>query len=107
MGSGFQTPITIKNAIDKIHTREFLIPAIQRKFVWKSFQIEMLFDSILRGYPINSFMFWKISDPQIKSGFKFYEFLTDFRERYSVGSGFQSHYYRISGASEQGRASGG
>lgn len=83
MGSGFQTPITIKNAIDKIYQREFLIPAIQRKFVWKSYQIEMLFDSILRGYPINSFMFWKISDSQIKSGFKFYGFLPEFRERYS------------------------
>ena len=82
-GKRFSNSNTIKNAIDKIHTREFLIPAIQRKFVWKSFQIEMLFDSILRGYPINSFMFWKISDPQIKSGFKFYEFLTDFRERYN------------------------
>ena len=83
MGSGFKTRITIKNAIDKIYQRKYLIPAIQRKFVWKSHQIEMLFDSILRGYPINSFMFWKISDSKIKSGFKFYEFLTKFRERYS------------------------
>lgn len=80
MSSGFQTPITIKDAIDRIHNRYFLLPAIQRKFTWTSNQIEMLFDSIMRGYPINSFMFWKISDNAIKSGYKFYEFLTAYRE---------------------------
>lgn len=80
MGSGFQTPITIKEAVDNIHRRKFLLPAIQRKFTWSSHQIEMLFDSIMRGYPINSFMFWKITDDDIKSGYKFYEFLTDYRE---------------------------
>lgn len=53
MGSGFQNPITIKEAVDKIHSRQYLLPAIQRKFTWTSNQIEMLFDSILRGYPIN------------------------------------------------------
>lgn len=80
MGSGFKEPITIKEAIDKIHSRQFLLPAIQRKFTWSSTQIEMLFDSILREYPINSFMLWRISDGEIKSGYKFYEFLTSYRE---------------------------
>lgn len=80
MSSGFQNPITIKDAIDKIHNRQYLLPAIQREFTWSSNQIEMLFDSILRGYPINSFMMWKISDNEIKSGYKFYEFLTEYRE---------------------------
>lgn len=80
MGSGFQNPITIKEAIDKIHARQFLLPAIQRKFTWSSSQIEMLFDSILRGYPINSFMLWKITDSRIKKDYKFYEFLTTYRE---------------------------
>jgi len=82
MASGFQSPITIKTAIDKIFAREYLLPAIQRKFVWKSTQIEVLFDSIMRGYPINSFMFWEIKDDKIKTDFKFYEFLTDYREYY-------------------------
>ena len=71
MGSGFQNPITIKEAIDKIHGRQFLLPAIQRKFTWSSSQIEMLFDSILRGYPIKSFMLWKITDGNIKKDYKF------------------------------------
>lgn len=83
MASGFQNPITIKEAIDNIYSRRYLLPAIQRKFTWSSWQIEMLFDSILRGYPINSFMFWKIRDEQIKSGYKFYQFLQEYREFYS------------------------
>jgi len=80
MSSGFAKPITIKNAIDKIDQRLFLLPAIQRKFVWNSYQIEVLFDSIMRGYPINSFMFWEITDKTIKENFKFYEFLKNYRE---------------------------
>ncbi len=80
MSSGFQSPITIKDAVDNIHSRKFLLPAIQRKFTWSSGQVEMLFDSIMRGYPINSFMFWKITDNKIKSNYKFYEFIKEFRE---------------------------
>lgn len=80
MSSGFQNPITIKEAIDKIYNRQYLLPAIQRKFTWKSEQIEMLFDSILQGYPINSFMFWNISNSEIKNNYKFYEFITNYRE---------------------------
>jgi len=80
MASGFATPITIKDAIDNIISRKYLLPAIQRKFVWKSEKIETLFDSIMRGYPINSFMFWEIKDDKIKNDFKFYQFLTEYRE---------------------------
>jgi len=80
MSSGFVTPITIKEAIDNIVDRTYLLPAIQRKFVWSSDQIEILFDSIMRGYPINSFMFWEVKDDKIKNQFKFYQFLTEFRQ---------------------------
>ncbi|MDR0899964.1 MAG: DUF262 domain-containing protein [Lactobacillaceae bacterium] len=33
------------------------LPKIQRGFVWKSSQIENIWDSILRGFPIGSFLF--------------------------------------------------
>ena len=82
MGSGFKEAITIKDVIDNIQEKKYLLPAIQRKFTWSSTQIEMLFDSILRDYPINSFMLWKISSDEIKSNYKFYEFLYEFREFY-------------------------
>lgn len=80
MSSGFVTPITIKDAIDKIVARTYLIPAIQRKFVWSSDKVETLFDSIMRGYPINSFMFWEIKEQSLKNDFKFYQFLTEYRQ---------------------------
>ena len=38
--SGFQTPIKIKDAIDAIVARQYLLPAIQRKFVWSASKVE-------------------------------------------------------------------
>ena len=74
--------ITVKNAMRNIATNQYLLPAIQRKFVWEIGQIEMLFDSILRNYPINSFMLWKITDSRIKSNYKFYVFLKDYAKKF-------------------------
>lgn len=34
MKKGFQTPITIKEAIDKIDENKYVLPGIQRRFVW-------------------------------------------------------------------------
>jgi uncharacterized protein with ParB-like and HNH nuclease domain len=79
MSSGFANPITIKDAIDYIDDGTYLLPAIQRKFIWSNDQIEVLFDSIMRGYPINSFMFWEVKESKIKNEFKFYRFLTEYR----------------------------
>ena len=79
MSSGYQNNISIKEAIDHIDRQEYLLPSIQRKFVWSASQIETLFDSIMRGYPINSFMFWHIQDAGIKKDFKFYKFLSAYR----------------------------
>lgn len=77
--SGFQAPIRIKDAIDRIVARKYLLPAIQRKFVWSAAKVEALFDSIMQGYPINSFMFWEITSADVKNRFKFYEFLKSYR----------------------------
>ena len=38
------------------------IPPLQRGLVWKPKQVEMLWDSILRGFPIGSFLLSKSSD---------------------------------------------
>lgn len=37
----------------------YFLPHIQRPFVWNTFQIEQLFDSILRLYPFGSLLFFK------------------------------------------------
>ena len=74
--------ISINEALKNIGKGNYLLPAIQRKFVWKSEQIEQLFDSIMQGYPINTFMFWKITDSRIKIDHKFYSFLLYYREHF-------------------------
>ena len=74
--------ISIKEAMNNIATNHYLLPAIQRKFVWESEQIEMLFDSIMRNYPINSFMFWEITDNSIKHNYTFYQFIRDFTKKF-------------------------
>lgn len=83
MAGEYEKAITIREAIAGINSRNFLLPAIQRKFVWSSRQICVLFDSIMRGYPINTFMFWEIKDPEIKKGYKFYEFLKAYCQRFN------------------------
>ncbi|MBP5437693.1 MAG: DUF262 domain-containing protein [Treponema sp.] len=77
---GFAQQISIKNAIDKIYQKKYLLPAIQREFVWSTDQIETLFDSIMREYPISSFLFWELDEKNIPK-YKFYEFIRNYHER--------------------------
>ncbi len=57
------------------------LPALQRGFVWKVSQIEELWDSILRGYPIGSFLLSKSKDEKL--------FLLDGQQRAtSISLGF-------------------
>lgn len=48
----FQVPITIRKAIGHIQKNEYVLPAIQREFIWRPHQITDLFDSLMRDYPI-------------------------------------------------------
>ena len=82
MSKGFQPAITIKEAIDNIDDSTFLLPAIQRKFIWSTEQIELLFDSIMREYPINSLMLWRITSERIEKNYKFYSFLRTYIQRH-------------------------
>jgi uncharacterized protein with ParB-like and HNH nuclease domain len=76
----YQTAITIKEAIDNIKKRDYVLPSIQREFVWDTDQIEMLFDSIMRDYPISTFLFWKVDKTRVKN-FQFYEFLKKYHQK--------------------------
>ena len=83
MERGYQKELTLKNVTDSVKNNKYLLPALQRKFVWSSDKIEKLFDSIMQDYPINSFMFWEVTDSQIKNDFKFYSFLLNYRQRFN------------------------
>ena len=76
----YEAPITIKKAIDNIRKKQYVLPSIQREFVWDTLQIERLFDSLMRDYPISTFLFWKVSKHKIKD-FQFYEFLKHYHEK--------------------------
>ena len=62
--------LTIKAVIDEINMSYF-IPDIQREYVWlrnpEDKKIEQLFDSLLRGYPISSFLIWKLKKTDIEN----------------------------------------
>ncbi len=75
----FETPITIKTAVENIYSRKYLLPAIQREFVWSTDQIEVLFDSLMRDYPIGSFLFWFVGREHT-GDYEFYEFIRTFSE---------------------------
>jgi uncharacterized protein with ParB-like and HNH nuclease domain len=76
----YQTALTIAEVMEGIQSRKYLLPSIQREFVWSQKQIETLFDSLMRDYPINSFLFWEVSDEKIHE-FRFYEFLRDYHQK--------------------------
>jgi len=75
--SQFQMPITIHQALTYVKNNNYLLPAFQREFVWKSDQIEKLFDSLMRGYPTSSMLFWKVKG-DTKTKWKFYKFIDSF-----------------------------
>lgn len=75
----FQTPITIKQALKNIESNNYLLPAIQREVVWSKDQIVRLFDSLMRDYPIGSFLFWNVEEHNSKE-YTFYEFMTHYHQ---------------------------
>lgn len=71
---------SIQDVLEMIGKNEVYLPAIQRKFIWEPWQIEGLFDSIMREYPIGTFIFWKV-DKEKANKYIFYKFLQDYHER--------------------------
>ncbi|MCW3125374.1 MAG: hypothetical protein JWO03_1032 [Bacteroidetes bacterium] len=54
-------PRSLFSIISEINTNIFL-PHIQRPFVWERRQMSKLFDSLMRGYPIQTLLFWKTKE---------------------------------------------
>lgn len=79
----FERPVSIKEVVEKISRHEYVLPAIQREFVWKPEQVVRLFDSLLKDYPIGSFLFWAVA-PENKGRYAFYDFLRNYHERDAV-----------------------
>ena len=74
--------VTIKDIINDINSRKMYLPAIQRKYVWSDLQIVRLMDSIMRGYPIGTFLLWKVKKKIVnEKEYSMYEFIKDYHER--------------------------
>jgi hypothetical protein len=69
--------MSIAAALRNIQEHKLILPAIQREYVWKPSQVVRVFDSIMRGYPVGSFLSWKVL-PETIDKFKFYGFMKDY-----------------------------
>lgn len=76
---------TIRKFIKYLNNKEeqggFWLPNIQRPFVWKKDQIERLYDSILREYPIGTLLIWKT-----KSDLKRRKFIDNYKSGISLSN---------------------
>lgn len=55
-------PRTLFRMIEDIQSHTLLLPHIQRPFVWSVDQMQRLFDSLMRNYPIQTLLFWRTKD---------------------------------------------
>ena len=59
------------------------LPNIQRPFVWSEEQIEKLFDSIMREYPISTLLVWRTPEKV-----KHRKFITDWKDSLKVSDAY-------------------
>src|SRR5438132_8822638 len=78
MHEGFQPARVISHVLKDIEHQQLVLPAIQREFVWSDAKICALFDSMMRGYPIGGFLFWRVSNATVGSN-AFYGFIPRLR----------------------------
>ena len=77
--------ITIKQLVSERSglNYRFFLPALQRQFVWldnpKEEKIETLFDSLLKGYPIGSFLLWQVQRDDLE-GQRIEKFTREYKE---------------------------
>ena len=69
--------ISIYSAIENIKNQKYVMPAFQRQYCWSMEQIEKLWDSLLLGYPISTFLFWHIDNNNVTADTKFCTFLQE------------------------------
>ena len=61
---------SISAILGLIYAEDFVIPEIQRTFVWSRSQVRDLIDSLYNGYPTGYIITWKNPDVQTKDGGK-------------------------------------
>ena len=77
MATGDYINTTVSDIIRNFLNKNTFLPAIQREYVWGTDEICKLFDSLMCGYPISSFLFWRVREEE-KNKWTAYEFIRDF-----------------------------
>lgn len=91
---------TIEWLINQIELGEIVLPSMQRNFVWPEEKVIDLFDSLMKGYPIGTFLFWEM-DNNTFDQFFFNKFLSMFDEqqrkyqRAEKATNDRQHYYAV------------
>jgi hypothetical protein len=75
---------TIADALEGIQRRRYVLPAIQREFVWGTDRICALFDSLMRDYPISSLLYWSVGKEN-SDRYRWYDFVLNYHEFESPG----------------------
>jgi hypothetical protein len=55
-------PHSLFRLLEDIEAGRLLLPHIQRPFVWEREQMSRLFDSLMRNYPIQTFLLWRTKE---------------------------------------------
>jgi len=55
-------PYSLFRLLEDIDAGRLMLPHIQRPFVWEQEQMARLFDSLMRNYPIQTFLLWRTKE---------------------------------------------
>ena len=80
------TSKTIAYLLNEIEKGKLVLPAIQRNFVWAEEKVCDLFDSIMRDYPIGTFLFWEVDNDTVCE-YVFNEFIDCYDEQSALQRG--------------------
>lgn len=54
--------LSVREILDSVYRGQIRIPAFQRGFVWEPDRVAFLIDSIYKGYPFGSLLFWRTTE---------------------------------------------
>jgi hypothetical protein len=61
--------LPISALIEELKNGKLALPRIQRGYVWQQWKIPHLFDSLYRGFPVNSMILWKVSKKKLEEAY--------------------------------------
>jgi hypothetical protein len=59
----FMPDYSIREVLDMVLKGQLRIPTFQRGFVWEPYRVAFFMDSLYKGYPFGSLLFWRTKEP--------------------------------------------